>query len=135
MPLSSADLATVRSLIGPATPPTDSDLNNLWDVLGDVNAIALQVLSGRLAAAMSQPEEYQLEGDLKVKWGASIETLKTEVLRLRGLVGSDAAVPWVGGTRWSELTDPDPDLVGPYFRESPWPNPWPAPRGRWAEGR
>jgi hypothetical protein len=49
MPLSDSQRAYVRSEIGSAEPPSDSDLDDRFDALGHVSGLILEVLRGRRA--------------------------------------------------------------------------------------
>ena len=120
MPLSAADLAWVRSQVGTTTPPTDADLDAIWDRLENRDAVALEVLDGRLATMVATAAKFDLSGDLSVDLTKNIEALREKVAQLQGSVSAaadGAPVPWAGGLTWSERDYRDPDLVDPYFHE------------------
>jgi hypothetical protein len=115
--ISDADLALIRALVG--TEPSDFDLATLLAPLGSTDAVALSVLEGRLMAALAEPEEYSLDGDLRVKWGVEGRKMlqaKVDELKRRTGTYTYMPVPVSGGMTWSDR-DPDPDVIPAYFSE------------------
>jgi hypothetical protein len=116
--ISGADLALLRSLVGDA--PSNADLATLLAKLGSTDAVALSVLEGRLLAAIAEPEEYSLDGDLRVKWGVEgrkILQSKVDELKRRTGTYTYMPVPVAGGITFSEREDVDPDIIPAYFHE------------------
>lgn len=81
-----SDIDAIRAYIGSAVPPSDDDLTALLAELGTVDAVAQRILQGRLADRLTTPSEYQLDGDLKVKWDLS--RLESEVDDLKAKTGA-----------------------------------------------
>jgi hypothetical protein len=88
------ELAELRSLIGTTSPPTDSDLDGIYDRVGSVRATALEVLRGRLADMRARPAEFRAEGDFSEKWSADqLKGLEADVAALAVTVeGADSVV-------------------------------------------
>lgn len=64
MPLTDTQLADVRAWIGDSEPPTDFDLDDIYDRLAvpTVAGVAHQVLTKRLAEYLAEPASYTIEG-------------------------------------------------------------------------
>lgn len=92
MALTTAQLLEVRRSIGADTPPTDDDLNALYDELGTVELVAYQVLSERLAAMRAKPAEVVYDGDMTERWGKNIEAMERTVAGLAHAAGGPAAI-------------------------------------------
>lgn len=88
-PITSADpiIIAIRALIGSATPPTDDDLYDIYERLGTVDAVALEVMRGRYADALAGPAKWSVEGDFSIDNTAVIAALSKQVAALEGVVG------------------------------------------------
>lgn len=121
MPLTAADLAYVRSEIGSASPPSDSDLNTAYDALPAPNpaVVALQVLGARYADMLSKAVSFEVPDQLKADFSKNLDVLEKQIARLRMTtgVGSPAPIVWAGGVDTSDQTNRDPSVVAPYFFE------------------
>lgn len=82
MALTEQDRLAIRRNIGADTPPTDAELEALYDQLGSADAVSYQVLSERLAAMRSTPAEVDYQGDVTERWGENLKALEraTKVL-------------------------------------------------------
>lgn len=76
MALTTAQLLEIRRHIGSADPPSDLELGTLYEELGSTDAVALQVLSERLADMRAVPAEVDYQGDVTERWGKNIEALE-----------------------------------------------------------
>lgn len=88
------ELAELRSLVGTTSPPTDSDLDGIYDRVGSVRAVALAVLRGRLADMRARPAEFRAEGDFSEKYTSDqLKGLEADVATLAAVVeGADSIV-------------------------------------------
>ena len=96
MTLSSSDLALLRDEIGTVTPPTDDDLSDLYDELGDSSWVptALRVLRRRRAAmATSEVKSVSLAGVVSVSLGSSLAALDRQIERLEAQQTQAQTVP------------------------------------------
>jgi hypothetical protein len=79
MPLSDAELAEVRDWVGDTTPPTDLDLDDIYDRL-DIPTpagVAYAVLTKRLAGFLTDPASYTIEGVYQESAQANITGLNS----------------------------------------------------------
>lgn len=86
MPLSDDQLAYVRSEVGSKTPPFDADLNVAFDRLLDENAVALEVVRGRLADLLASAASFSAD-NVSIGTSANIAALERQAARLEKLVG------------------------------------------------
>lgn len=87
MSLTADDLAKVRQMVGSATPPTDADLDAIYDRLGKVDDVALEVLQGRFAGLLAGPAKWAVEGDFSIDATANIAALRQQITRLQDSAG------------------------------------------------
>lgn len=87
------DLAAVRAHIGTAEPPTDDELDVAWDRLQSVEAVALEVVRGRLAGLRSRPTIFTVEGDYTENWVGTIKALTDQEAALASATGGGVAAP------------------------------------------
>lgn len=86
-------LLAIRRHIGNSTPPSDDDLELLFNNLGgSTDAVAYQVLSERLADMRQKPAEVVYDGDVTERWGKNLTELQKEVDRLAGAVGGPSSI-------------------------------------------
>lgn len=98
MPLTDSDLALVRSHVGPA-PPSDDDLNDAYDRLGSVAAVALEVLRTRLGALTAGPAVLSIAGQMSVDSRWTIDLLQAKIAELEldvGVVAGDTTAGVLG---------------------------------------
>jgi hypothetical protein len=81
-----AALAVIRSYIGAKTPPSDNDLTASLDRLKTAEAVALEILRGRLADMLASPASVSLSGDWSQDASANIRALKDQVADLQDKV-------------------------------------------------
>lgn len=87
MPLTADDLAKVRQMVGSAAPPTDADLDAIYDRLGKVEDVALEVLQGRYADLLAGPAKWAVEGDFSIDATANLAALGKQITNLRDSAG------------------------------------------------
>jgi len=90
-------LAGIRAHVG--TSPDDSDLEGRWDRHGSVEAVALEVLRGRLADMLAHPADLSVEGDYAERWAKNIDVLSKQVGALAAAVAAGATAGAVSVTR------------------------------------
>jgi len=95
MALSDDDLAWIRDEVGDTTPPTDGDLDDLYDTLGHRTLVALRVLKRRRAslAGGSTVDSFTLTGVFSVSQKADLKALDTQIARLEGAYAAESGVP------------------------------------------
>jgi hypothetical protein len=81
--ISASDLAFIRSKIGPAEPPYDSDLMVLLEQYGTPQEVAALILEGRLAKIAGGPTKFTLDGDGTFDFSGSAKLLVEQVGQLR----------------------------------------------------
>lgn len=82
MALGADDLAAIRAHIGTGEPPTDAELDAAWSRLGQVEAVALEVVRSRLADLRARPTELSVDGDYTERWTGTIAALERQEARL-----------------------------------------------------
>lgn len=87
MPLTPDQLVSVRAAVGSTEPPTDADLDALFDALGNTAAVAHAVLSERLATMMAAPLKVEYEGDVTEDWSGNVKALEARVAALGTQLG------------------------------------------------
>lgn len=88
MALTADQIAEVRAWIGAGTPPSDDDLATAYDRLGSTNAVALEVLQGRYADALSGPQKWSVEGDFSIDNTETVKALAKQVAELKAILGT-----------------------------------------------
>lgn len=96
MPLSSGDLAYVRSKVGAAEPPSDIDLDAAYDRLGTPDAVVLEVLTSRRADLLALPLKRSIEGDVSVDATANLKALDAAISEASGVVSGGVGTLVVG---------------------------------------
>jgi hypothetical protein len=86
MAASAAELAEIRSYVGSA--PDDDVLNEAWDRLLSVNAVALEVLRKRLADFQASPGSLSVAGDFSQSTDVNMRLLADQVADLEAAVAS-----------------------------------------------
>jgi hypothetical protein len=90
------EMAWVRSKVGTKTPPTDADLDLVFDRVGSTEEVVREVLDTRLADLRNRPAQFAVVGEYSEDVGANIAALEKEV-RATG-----------GGSARVRFTDPCP---------------------------
>jgi len=62
VPLTANDLAWVRTQIGDESPPTDPDLDDIFDRVGSAAGTATEVVRKRLADLLATPASFAVDG-------------------------------------------------------------------------
>lgn len=87
MPLTASTLDYVRSEIGDLDPPSDADLNDLYDAyLADgaedpVTAVIVRIQKGRLANLLNDPASISVSGVYSQSTGENIKALQEQLRR------------------------------------------------------
>lgn len=85
--------AYVRARIGPATPPTDDDLDAMFVQTGLAAAVAIDVLEERLARVLDDPSSYNVSGVYQEDYTSTITGLRDKIKRIQAeLVTERAAI-------------------------------------------
>lgn len=93
MALEPDELAEVRTEIGSADPPSDSDLDDIHDrVLGLVGVIRA-VWATRLADFLSNPASFTVPGEYGQNVAANIEGIQKRLRELSGLPDDSNDIP------------------------------------------
>lgn len=79
MALTNSQLAVIREQIGATSPPTDEDLENRFARTGDVQAVILEVLRGRLADFLSGPTSISIPGVYSESHGEAVTALRDQI--------------------------------------------------------
>jgi hypothetical protein len=81
VPLSEVQLIRVRRHVG-ANEPTDAELHAIYDRLGDVDELVLEVLEARLATLTSEPAQFAIPGEYSQSVGENIKALQEQLAKL-----------------------------------------------------
>lgn len=112
MPLDPDQLAIVRDEIGTADPPSDGDLDDIYDRKGGLVGVVRVVWAQRLANLLALPATFSVSGEYSQSTGDNIEAIQTRLKELSGLSDDSDEIPptGVGETRpltsW-QLVRPD----------------------------
>lgn len=99
MPLTDDQTAQVRTEIGDATPPSDADLDLIFDRVGTVGGVIYEVTSKRLADLMADPASFSIPGEYSQDTRANIEAYRDILRRFSG------SAPVAGGV--VEIIEPE----------------------------
>lgn len=89
MALTPADLEYIRSEIGTAEPPDDSDLNAIFDRVGSVTGVAAEVIRKRLADALNEGPASFSADDYSENRARNIDGWEKQLARLEATPGGD----------------------------------------------
>lgn len=89
MALTPADLAYIREEIGTAEPPTDDDLNAVFDRVGSVTGVAAAVIRKRLSDALNEGPASFSADDYSENRARNIDGWEKQLTRLEGTPGGD----------------------------------------------
>jgi hypothetical protein len=97
MGMTPEQLRYVRSEVGSDEPPTDADLNALYDQLSAdtddaVNATITRVLNDKLSALLNQPDSFAVPGQYSESNGRVITALEKKVARFESTAGGSLVV-------------------------------------------
>lgn len=82
------ELAAIREHIGSDEPPSDADLDVLWERLGSVEAVALSVLRSRHAEMLARPAKLDVDDDHTEDWTKNLDVLSKKISSLGTVVAS-----------------------------------------------
>lgn len=82
------DLAWLRAELGASEPPSDLDLSEAFNRLGSREAVALEVVRGRLAKWTEGPASINVGGEYSQNVGANITHLEKQEKRLQDATGT-----------------------------------------------
>lgn len=89
--IDAATLAAVRAWVGSdVADPTDAVIAARFDVLGSVEAVALELLRARVADLLRDPARVAVDGDVSWDWSKNLEALDRQIGALEGLVAMAA---------------------------------------------
>jgi hypothetical protein len=109
MGMTAAQMAVLRSHVGAADPPSDAVLNIAYDRLLSVEAVAAEVLRGRLAALVSGgPAVFSIAGQVSQDARSNIDELKAEIATLEATIGGVDDNPATGVFGTVQLVRLDP---------------------------
>lgn len=100
MAITAAQLAEIREYIGTSEPPSDATLEEYFDDLGSVTAVARRIVRQRLADLRAKAAKFTAEGDYSEDWTESIKALE----RLEKSLGSAVATTTTASTGSGTLT-------------------------------
>lgn len=83
MALSEAELADIRMEVGATSPPTDDDLEEIYDRRLSVKDTILEVLTKRLADYLANPAQFIVPGEYGQNVAANIDALEKQIERVR----------------------------------------------------
>lgn len=91
MALDAGIRAAIRSWVGTdPTDPTDSDIEAAHARLGSVEAVALEILRGRLADMVREPARFTVDGDAGWSYEKNLAELRTQIGQLESAVATAA---------------------------------------------
>lgn len=93
MAATEAELAAIRDHVG--DQPPDADLQELWNRLGDVDAVALAVIRRRRAEMLARPARLTVEGDYTEEWTRNLDALAAQEAALAAAVSTGDADPGI----------------------------------------
>lgn len=99
MALSTADLKYLRTKVGSREPPTDADLQDGYDRLGILDAVAREILEIRLADLLADPASFSVSGEYSQDTSANIRELRETL----GSLGGQSAL----GTGTVQVAEPE----------------------------
>jgi hypothetical protein len=96
--LTADQLALLRAEIGPAEPPDDSDLDEIYALRGGLVGVARHVWSERLAVLIATPAAFTAVGDYSQNTAANIATIRQRLIELAGFPDTSDELPPGGAT-------------------------------------
>lgn len=90
MAVTAGQLAEIREYIGTSEPPTDATLEEYFDELGSVTAVARRIVRQRLADMRAKAAKFTAEGDYTEEWSVNIAALERLEKNLTGAVTAAA---------------------------------------------
>lgn len=104
MALTDVDLAWIRDEIGDATPPSDGDLEDTWDLLGHRILVALRIIKRRRAAlAGGGVQSIAIPGAVSVSLRSDLKSLDAQIARLEAEYEAETGVDLPGGASSTRL--------------------------------
>lgn len=91
----------IRDEIGTSQPPTDADLQVMYDHFGGTVGVVRSVLRRRLATMLAQPSAFAIPGDYSQSTTTNIVQLEKKLARMAGLPDDSddlSAIDSTGGT-------------------------------------
>lgn len=93
MALTDDQLSIVRDEIGPADPPSDSDLDDLHDRYGGLVGVVRAVWKQRLAVLLGTPASFTVVGEYGQNTSANIDAIRRRLFELSGAPDDSDEIP------------------------------------------
>lgn len=93
MPLDPDQLSTVRDEIGTVEPPTDGDLDDIYDRKGGLVGVVRVVWAQRLANLMAEPATFSVAGEYSQSTAKNIEAMQQRLKELSGAADDSDDIP------------------------------------------
>lgn len=91
MALTTDQLVHIRRSVG--NTPDDAELNSIYDRVGDVDELILEVLETRLANLKAQPDSFSVPGEYSQSTSKQMEMLEGQIAALGGGSGEVRFIP------------------------------------------
>lgn len=98
MPLDSDQLALVRDEVGSVEPPSDADLDDIYDRKGGLVGTVRVVWAQRLANFLADPATFSVSGEYSQSTRDNIEGIQKRLAELSGLADDSDEIPPAGVT-------------------------------------
>ena len=98
MALTAEQLVILRGELGDAEPPTDAELEALYEIRGGLVGVVRHVWSQRLAALLAEPAAFTVVGDYSQSVSANIQTIRDRLVELASHPDDSDDVPQGGLT-------------------------------------
>lgn len=97
MALTADQLSLLRAELGDQTPPTDTDLDDIFDLRGGLVGVVRHVWSQRLATLLNQPSSFAVTGDYSQNTAVNITAIRQRLVELSGVSDDSDDIPPGGG--------------------------------------
>jgi hypothetical protein len=93
MPLDPDQLAIVRDEIGTVEPPSDGDLDDIYDRKGGLVGVVRTVWAQRLANLLAEPATFSVAGEYSQSTRDNIEGIQNRLKELSGTADDSDDIP------------------------------------------
>lgn len=104
MTMSPEELRQLRSFV-PWDPPSDRELHQRFDALGNWPAVAVEALRSRLQTMVNAPASLNIGGEFSTNWAPNIAALQKQLESVLALVPMETAGEFGGHVE--QVTRPD----------------------------
>lgn len=101
MALTTNQLASVRSEIGDETPPTDAELDDIYDRVGTVGGVIYEVTSKRLQDLLQAPTSLTVPGEISLDTRDNVAMYEKLLRKWRGYAPAGGVVIHTPPRRWT----------------------------------